>query len=201
MLGWLPNRAPRGVKFGRAVDRQPAILAPDAYDAWLDPETPAAGSSRCWRAISMAIRISIASIARLNSSNRTDKPKAGAGEGNRTLVFSLEGCCSTIELHPQPRCFSARLFWHSRLLKATASEAMRWLPARQWWRGLDLNQRRHSQRIYSPSPLTTRAPLRTAAGAMQRGIKAKRPPGQPFREAPYGGTLECCQPRQPGAAG
>lgn len=25
-----------------------------------------------------------------------------AGEGNRTLVFSLEGCCSTIELHPQP---------------------------------------------------------------------------------------------------
>src|SRR5580658_3158623 len=27
---------------------------------------------------------------------------AGAGEGNRTLVFSLEGCCSTIELHPRP---------------------------------------------------------------------------------------------------
>jgi hypothetical protein len=24
-----------------------------------------------------------------------------AGEGNRTLVISLEGCCSTIELHPQ----------------------------------------------------------------------------------------------------
>ena len=28
-----------------------------------------------------------------------------------------------------------------------------------WWRELDLNQRRHSQRVYSPSPLTTRAPL------------------------------------------
>jgi hypothetical protein len=27
----------------------------------------------------------------------------GAGEGNRTLVFSLEGCCSTIELHPRMR--------------------------------------------------------------------------------------------------
>ena len=27
--------------------------------------------------------------------------KLGAGEGNRTLVFSLEGCGSTIELHPQ----------------------------------------------------------------------------------------------------
>ncbi len=27
-------------------------------------------------------------------------PKRGAGEGNRTLVISLEGFCSTIELHP-----------------------------------------------------------------------------------------------------
>jgi hypothetical protein len=27
----------------------------------------------------------------------------GAGGGNRTLVFSLEGCCSTIELHPRGR--------------------------------------------------------------------------------------------------
>ena len=30
----------------------------------------------------------------------------GAGEGNRTLVFSLEGCCSTIELHPRGRIVS-----------------------------------------------------------------------------------------------
>ena len=27
--------------------------------------------------------------------------ESGAGEGNRTLVVSLEGFCSTIELHPQ----------------------------------------------------------------------------------------------------
>src|SRR5215510_8622421 len=27
--------------------------------------------------------------------------QTGAGEGNRTLVISLEGFCSTIELHPQ----------------------------------------------------------------------------------------------------
>ena len=27
-----------------------------------------------------------------------------AGRGNRTLVFSLEGYCSTIELHPQVTC-------------------------------------------------------------------------------------------------
>ena len=25
----------------------------------------------------------------------------GAGERNRTVVISLEGCCSTIELHPR----------------------------------------------------------------------------------------------------
>ena len=30
-----------------------------------------------------------------------DKGKSGAGEGNRTLVFSLGSCCSTIELHPR----------------------------------------------------------------------------------------------------
>ena len=35
--------------------------------------------------------------------------KVGAGERNRTVVISLEGCCSTIELHPQlPRtCYSS----------------------------------------------------------------------------------------------
>ena len=33
----------------------------------------------------------------------------------------------------------------------------------RWWRGLDSNQRRLSQRIYSPSPLTTRAPLPASA--------------------------------------
>ena len=32
----------------------------------------------------------------------------GAGEGNRTLVVSLEGFCSTIELHPH--CFNKNCF-------------------------------------------------------------------------------------------
>ena len=31
--------------------------------------------------------------------------KYGAGEGNRTLILSLEGFCSTIELHP-PNSFA-----------------------------------------------------------------------------------------------
>ena len=32
-----------------------------------------------------------------------------AGEGNRTLVFSLEGYCSTIELHPRAGCWADTL--------------------------------------------------------------------------------------------
>ena len=36
---------------------------------------------------------------------QTHRPSTGAGEGNRTLVVSLEGFCSTIELHP-PRAFA-----------------------------------------------------------------------------------------------
>src|SRR4051812_5554059 len=34
-------------------------------------------------------------------------PVRGAGEGNRTLVISLEGFCSTIELHPPSNRSSA----------------------------------------------------------------------------------------------
>jgi hypothetical protein len=53
----------------------------------------------------------------------------GAGEGNRTLVFSLEGCCSTIELHPraadQLSRQASRLNRHERILlpQTVSSEA------------------------------------------------------------------------------
>ena len=40
----------------------------------------------------------LAAIGQFSASGRQ---VGGAGEGNRTLVFSLEGCCSTIELHPR----------------------------------------------------------------------------------------------------
>ena len=42
----------------------------------------------------------VASLRRSSSSACPRHAGAGAGEGNRTLVVSLEGFCSTIELHP-----------------------------------------------------------------------------------------------------
>ena len=72
---------------------------------------------------------------------------AGAGEGNRTLVVSLEGFCSTIELHPpSDLCLTAKQC-SLRLQHA-------------WWRGKDSNLRRQSRQIYSLIPLTAREPLR-----------------------------------------
>ena len=47
---------------------------------------------------------------KLNSENQNKHLlKSGAGEGNRTLTTSLEGWCSTIELHPH----------HSKLITLT----------------------------------------------------------------------------------
>ena len=42
------------------------------------------------------------------SAKTPNKLKLGAGEGNRTLVISLEGFSSTIELHPHGYHFSRR---------------------------------------------------------------------------------------------
>jgi hypothetical protein len=68
----------------------------------------------------------------------------GAGEGNRTLVISLEGFCSTIELHPLgPSRFPAA----SRLAYSGGGG----------WIRTNVGV---SQQIYSLPPLATRAPLR-----------------------------------------
>jgi putative SOS response-associated peptidase YedK len=54
-----------GVPMRQIHGRKPVILDPTVYDAWLDPETPAAeAKSLVWRAISMAGCSSTASAAR-----------------------------------------------------------------------------------------------------------------------------------------
>ena len=64
----------------------------------------------------------------------------GAGEGNRTLVVSLEGFCSTIELHPPDEYLPS------------ASALVRSLWRLQWWRRLDSNQRRRKPTDLQSAP-------------------------------------------------
>ena len=79
----------------------------------------------------------------------------GAGEGNRTLVISLEGCCSTIELHPR----------RSRLRAASG------IPAVASDRGARLRLRRHRYR-HRPEGISVRRAGRQA-GARARSIPAR----------------------------
>ena len=51
----------------------------------------------------------------------TSNKNSGAGEGNRTLVISLEGFSSTIELHPQGRPTSATATATAQLFHKTAN--------------------------------------------------------------------------------
>ena len=110
----------------------------------------------------------------INKSNTYKKyrPLTGAGEGNRTLVVSLEGFCSTIELHP-PDTFE-KTPCHTTIRESannpkqpnTQHTKSRHLHPQKhlqktWWRGKDSNLRRLSQQIYSLPPLTAREPLRT----------------------------------------
>ena len=66
----------------------------------------------------------------------------GAGEGNRTPVVSLEGFCSAIELHPPNKISMAAPL-------NTTNGGGSWIRTNVGVR----------QRVYSPSPLATRAPL------------------------------------------
>ena len=101
--------------------------------------------------------------------------KTGAGEGNRTLVLSLEGFSSTIELHP-PACrtpqlasisCTAGLLSSGRTTRdGSASPAASTVPASRVPRkrpgggGWIRTSVGVSQQIYSLPPLATRAPLR-----------------------------------------
>ena len=72
--------------------------------------------------------------------NPTTLSRSGAGEGNRTLVLSLEGFSSTIELHP----LNPNPPLNRNLIGAWNC----------WWREKDSNLRRQSRQIYSLIPLT-----------------------------------------------
>ena len=82
---------------------------------------------------------------------------SGAGEGNRTLVVSLEGFCSAIELHP-PAATEAILYFAAN--QSTAPWLQRWpdppgpKPAQAWWRGLDSNQRRRKPTDLQSAPFS-----------------------------------------------
>src|SRR5947209_16232006 len=78
----------------------------------------------------------------------------GAGEGNRTLVISLEGFCSTIELHPPDSTFHPNLYLHFRpAFRPMSQPAFSLAGARNWWRGLDSNQRRRKANRFTVCPL------------------------------------------------
>src|SRR5665213_4113102 len=95
----------------------------------------------------------------------------GAGSGNRTRIFSLEGCCTTIVLYPRPR--RGR---HS--LKEPRGGGSR----TRTCEGV-------RQRIYSPPPL----PLGTFP---QREFFNKDPLRAPSRGAKNGGRLIVASHRQ-----
>ena len=90
----------------------------------------------------------------------------GAGEGNRTLVVSLEGFCSTIELHPPNR----REVYLPPI--QTGFFPYRKIGGGGWIRTI-VGVR---QQIYSLPLLATQAPLRGSENRIMRitGQKVKR---------------------------
>ena len=93
---------------------------------------------------------------RFKSTHAPSMRDFGAGEGNRTLVVSLEGFCSTIELHPPGRhLVNATARPHPSIFRVDAAQKSR-LPkelmsnlnarpasatAHYWWRGCTLAAR------------------------------------------------------------
>lgn len=109
--------------------------------------------------------------------NVSERNGRKAGRGNRTLVFSLEGYCSTIELHP--RDFRTRKAAESDLptesLKIMTVDSGRTAErsvAAQigQWGVQDSNLRRQSHQIYSLTPLAAWVTPRVVCGCGVCGV-------------------------------
>lgn len=91
--------------------------------------------------------------------NRAVVVAGKAGEGNRTLVFSLEGYCSTIELHPRSATRPVRGNDRRGLNRPRSARLAGGNGGK--WGVQDSNLRRQCHQIYSLTPLTAReTPLR-----------------------------------------
>src|ERR1700760_2140762 len=90
--------APHSPSVSRPTNTRAALTSRANTRRWRHAERPPQGERRNASAIRILWRRrgSEGAVA-----NDVDERGIGAGEGNRTLVFSLEGCCSTIELHPR----------------------------------------------------------------------------------------------------
>ena len=112
----------------------------------------------------------------------TAKPQRGAGEGNRTLVISLEGFSSTIELHPQN---------HQPATPKNQNHPLQ----RSWWREKDSNLRRQSRQIYSLIPLTAWVSLHNSEPKIltppERNVKLYFGPGDIVAEVVLQSIFSC----------
>lgn len=115
----------------------------------------------------------------LSHTGTLEKKPIGAGEGNRTLVISLEGFSSTIELHPPPgttflqllMIVQELLLFPCRFYLASSSGGGGWIRTIV---GV-------SQQIYSLPLLAAQAPLRDEEGdyadpfAICQALNIKKP--------------------------
>ena len=90
----------------------------------------------------------------------------GAGEGNRTLVVSLEGFCSTIELHPPGAKTSEAINRRTNTGHNICTAQHPTLSQNTGGGGWIRTNVGVRQQIYSLPPLATRAPLREEPAIM-----------------------------------
>ncbi len=99
--------------------------------------------------------------------------KAGAGEGDRTLVLSLENSCSTIELHPHTVCPSSlgKPSYNAASAFATGPTCHAEASAKtDGGRGRTRTYEAVKQGIYSPPPL----PLGTLSPDTKQSEKLRK---------------------------